>query len=962
MIMLEFIRRHLIPSPTFIFAVGAGLIIGFLSFSGMYVLLPVLAVAIVAFVLSVAYEGEIYYQNIKNAFNKLFNPHYYKEQLAKECLRELLPIMEEKKRQFLKLQAKFELDTLLEELSSFCVTGTPSEEQVVKYEAYLKNIHEYIPNSPTVEKLPTAEQFSKTHPFVLRGQLSALHDALMNETNTFLKSHDTTPFFDDFLRLLQIYHQYDSPNLSGYELKLDNTWTKTVLSKRIIHLSQQDGKICYSLITPNGQEIYKLPTHIDAPKPFNLTKLNDLKPQILAVMQANQHVQADHRDDKEKLKKTLQTLERAFIDQLFRSESQDSTPTPMETAKYLKGLHEVLNQDRATWITKLKKRRFAFRVTQGLSVIAALFMMLGSSFLLVEAFSVFPFMAAIPFGIWPAFVVPMAVIAGTAFGLLTFNAVTDLINDDIILNRYRKIKADWKAGLTLRSGLMLFATVSLMALTIALTVCTAGTWWTVIKHTRPIFAFMRHIPAAVIGFVAAVLGAASLAFNATNTLQTLEEFDEIDGEVGEHPYNIDLCELEVGEPLPNNLTRLTLIKQGRQYWVYGSSDGKKWQYTELPGSRFARLNFQRGYSLALMSSLPDGDIENAVQGQVYLSENPKEYFVKGMLGKAPLPDSINLTDLSEKLTDIQFKKDILKMLSKAGDIQPRLAFGWRNAFIYLFIKRFGAHTFIPGRATWAQWLSNPQTWNPFRIILKLTYTPLRIVFFLGHLVSIGVTSDRLPGLDEILSALIGIVAEFFEDWHYFFSFEHAHRDDIQSLYDEYSEKEGGHDHKDDFPTRILRTLFYPCIYLAAWWDSAFSARQQFDNPVREYASWWGDSEKVLSFEEAMDKHLGLQAQKEVTLNEEDKTYLSDVYQEPESVTASSTSLPLPVATPVVQKAHNEQPYVLDNLAKIAAKQDAVQKRVRDFSLFKPRDMCCNRPHNNKRTDDYATTTSHILTQ
>ena len=45
---------------------GASLILGFLSFSGMYILVPMFPVAFAAFGLSVAYEGEIYLQNIKH--------------------------------------------------------------------------------------------------------------------------------------------------------------------------------------------------------------------------------------------------------------------------------------------------------------------------------------------------------------------------------------------------------------------------------------------------------------------------------------------------------------------------------------------------------------------------------------------------------------------------------------------------------------------------------------------------------------------------------------------------------------------------------------------------------------------------------------------------------------------------------------------------------------------------------
>src|SRR3990167_6490880 len=91
--MLEFLRRRVAP----VFALGAVLIIGFLSFSGMYVLWPFLPVAIIAFILSVGYEGEIYLQNIKSAFDKLFLPRYTQELIGKECLHELLQEVEEKK-------------------------------------------------------------------------------------------------------------------------------------------------------------------------------------------------------------------------------------------------------------------------------------------------------------------------------------------------------------------------------------------------------------------------------------------------------------------------------------------------------------------------------------------------------------------------------------------------------------------------------------------------------------------------------------------------------------------------------------------------------------------------------------------------------------------------------------------------------------------------------------------------
>ena len=59
-----------------ILTAGASLILGFLSFGGMYALLPFLPLAFAGFALSVSYEGEIYLQNIKGALKKLFKTNY----------------------------------------------------------------------------------------------------------------------------------------------------------------------------------------------------------------------------------------------------------------------------------------------------------------------------------------------------------------------------------------------------------------------------------------------------------------------------------------------------------------------------------------------------------------------------------------------------------------------------------------------------------------------------------------------------------------------------------------------------------------------------------------------------------------------------------------------------------------------------------------------------------------------
>ncbi|CZJ19482.1 hypothetical protein DM455_16760 [Legionella pneumophila] len=70
------------------------------------------------------------------------------------------------------------------------------------------------------------------------------------------------------------------------------------------------------------------------------------------------------------------------------------------------------------------------------------------------------------------------------------------------------------------------------------------------------------------------------------------------------------------------------------------------------------------YDLALMSSL--SNLNQSENGKIYLSENPREYYVKGMSEPAPIPPEIDLTNLATKLNNLSFKNDVLAMTSKAG--------------------------------------------------------------------------------------------------------------------------------------------------------------------------------------------------------------------------------------------------------------------------------------------------------
>lgn len=85
----DFKAKHI---PSYVLSIGAMINVGLLSFFGAVALMggalggPVLFVACMALFLSVAYEGEIYVQNIKGSFKKLFKASYLERELAKKCL------------------------------------------------------------------------------------------------------------------------------------------------------------------------------------------------------------------------------------------------------------------------------------------------------------------------------------------------------------------------------------------------------------------------------------------------------------------------------------------------------------------------------------------------------------------------------------------------------------------------------------------------------------------------------------------------------------------------------------------------------------------------------------------------------------------------------------------------------------------------------------------------------------
>jgi len=555
--------------------VGASLILGFLSFSGLYASFPILWLAFAAFGLSVAYEGEIYLQNIKSAFSKLFKNNALINQLAKDYL-----------------------------------------------------LHNFPKDTQTA---------------------------------------DCPQFYKDYEAQLKLLAAFEHKNLTEQSKKR-----------------------------------------------------------------------------KAQIEQTLKDMEKWFAKQLFTQQNNEEEPS-----EYAKDLANWLKANQAEQLESsqalLEKRRFIFNLVKAFSAVSAVFMTLGTTYLIVEAFSVIPFFVAIPFTMWPLMIVPMAIVAGAAYGMLTYNSITDLISNDTINKWVSKVFNDMKNGLTVHNVILASSSVVLFLLACALTICTAGTWWTIASNARPLFDWMGKLPTFVMGVINPIVTTISaFSFIIQNTAESLE-------------------------------------------MVYNATH-----------------NFA----------------------------------------------------------------------SKIGEFAAAI----RDAF---------AH--IQATENWLQQI------NPFRILLKLTYTPLRILFFFGHLLSIAVTTDRVPGIPQIIAALVAIISEGFEDMHYFFphahkphapaeeeehahhcshdhghghshghdhdhdhehEHEHEHHHNTTELLAEHLEGAHGHNHDLDIPSRILTVLAYPLYYLAALWDYHFSQSNTGAH----------GQPKVLTFNEAFDKQRGIEKEEDVHLD------------------------------------------------------------------------------------------------
>ncbi len=121
-----------------------------------------------------------------------------------------------------------------------------------------------------------------------------------------------------------------------------------------------------------------------------------------------------------------------------------------------------------------------FTASKVFSIVAGTCICFGTGYLLFDAFMTIPFLAAIPVAGIPIIILTLSVISGIAYALIVYNTMTAMLNNHTLQNFYKTLKNDFTTnGLCLSNVIKGIGAFLFVGLTLALTVFTAGTWWTI---------------------------------------------------------------------------------------------------------------------------------------------------------------------------------------------------------------------------------------------------------------------------------------------------------------------------------------------------------------------------------------------------------------------------------------------------------------------------------------------------
>lgn len=703
-----------IEVSAWVLAIGASMILGLLCFSGMLAIWPVHLLAYAGFFFAVVIECQIYLDSIRSALGKLFDPKAYEHQLTALYLQEKLVDYDKNRDLFLlrepnkndlrrvkehnevlifkqdthykigfrNLGGEYEERVLSAGQSKFLGHYSQEQEQFMEIPGHhnliqtlLHSFDAQLPERPQ-EKYPLLIQQYVSQARYLRRLNCYLHTQVANEEGqNALKNMNLhlTKLMDDMGDFL--FHDNPeasiSPTLTAKQRDIEYVWnleTMTVsqATSRKKSKSSKSSGLMLSAFTKNIT-----PDALDA--------LKEMADDDLVIVEFSAKLHELHRNK----------------------------------------LKEWMGADSDAWKKHLAKHSFNSRMAFLVSAFSGLIMGIGTTYLIMEAVAVIPWLMLIPLSLFPPVIAPLALIAGAAYGLLIYNALTEMLLDNPIRKFVDRIQALSSQEMTLKRGLILGLSIVLFAVTLFLTVCTAGTWLTVFHKTKPLFTWLSVIPNVLLNIIIPILiGISVLPFSlqsVANTLDGLEANPNLD-----HAVN--------------------------------AINPRNWR-------------------------LPSGRLPSSwAEASEWLSEKMWEQWVPNFLG----------------ITKEEFALET--------DMQRK---------------------------------------NPYRVIYRMFFEPLRNFIFIGHLVSAGATSDQIEGVPVWVSFWLNFWFECAEDWDWIWG--RAHVDDIDTvdLLKERAQNSDDHNHDNNVPIRLLKLIFEPILQRAAKWDNDHRAEGAEDSVQKRYEKLQG---------------------------------------------------------------------------------------------------------------------------
>jgi hypothetical protein len=526
--------------------------------------------------------------------------------------------------------------------------------------------------------------------------------------------------------------------------------------------------------------------------------------ELCAIAEGFQHkkLNEDSQKRKKRVEKQLSDMEKWFAEQLFASEPGKSKHQ-IEVREWVTKRHE--GQDvslRDKWNTIKTGHKVKFLGVKAFCSLDAILMSVGTSYLLVGLFMVVPFLAAVPFAIWPMLIVPLALFAGVAHGHMVYNAVTDTIVKDIADKWFNRIKENFKEGKRVRGAVIVLGLTSFLALTVALSIFTFGTWVTIVKTTPALFSFMRRLPNFIMSIVNPVVASVAVfLFNIQNISDTSEQIDNAtDGTESVWGWLNAWVSMQI-TTIQDDFN--TLRQQENWLQILNPFRMLAALYTPMRYMAFGGHIVSISVMGDQMKGVPAA-ASLVVGGANEIGED-FHYFVD--LDGHGTCDIVQSNAVPSKETLAQ-----LKMVSKTAFVRVINTDDDENSLYYVNKSAPKDKQFIKVNSLLIERIKFDSITKPTEKVRMLSNKQLKEIAKL---------------------------------------FPHAsHAHDKEALRRERLSDEHGHSHEADLPTKMLDVIFWPLHRLAATWDWAFSLCNK-------------DKKYILTYSGALDKQLGREADENV---------------------------------------------------------------------------------------------------